>query len=678
MGIFTPEPGFFLKGATVLDKGVNFGIFSRHATKVTLEIFRRAEDNEPVYSYTLDPIINRCGDTWNVYLRGVKEGYFYSWRVDGPFSPKKGHRFDYSKRLIDPYARGITPKYLCENTFMKNLIVSERRFFNWEKDLKPQIPFKDSIIYEMHIKLFTMNPNSGVKHPGTYKGVMEKICYLKDLGVTAVELLPVFSYDSEINHNIWGYNPIGFFTPTAKYGNTCCLSTFYGGHIIEFRELVRQFHQAGIEVILDVVYNHTGEGNELGETLSFKGLDNSIYYLLPENSKDRYCNYSGTGNTLNSSHAVVKEMIIDSLRYWYAVMNVDGFRFDLAAILGRDGNGNWIGDLSLLKDIADDSVISGAKLIAEGWDAAGGYFLGKFPTGWAEWNGKFRDTVRKFIRGDFGQVQDLATRIVGSPDLFLKNKRYPYHGINFITCHDGFTMWDLVSYNEKNNYANGEGNQDGENNNNSWNHGVEGETANPDIIKLRKRQIKNMMTILFISQGVPMLLMGDEVCKTQNGNNNAYCQDNLSNYLDWERGESFPDIFDFVKNMIQFRKSHNTLKRCSFFQGKDLDGNGYADILWHGVKAGEPDWSYFSKTLAFMIDGEDSNYFENDCHIYVALNSYHEDLSFQLPYIPGKNWYRVVDTFDEENSFLQIPELVSGEYYNVKNRSSIILISKDV
>ena len=678
MGIFTPEPGFFLKGATVLDKGVNFGIFSRNATKVTLEIFRKADDNEPIYSYDLDPCINKCGDTWHVYLQGVKEGYFYSWRVDGPYLPKKGHRFDYNKRLLDPYARGITPKHLSSNSFMKNLIVSERRFFNWKDDIKPHTPFNDTIIYEMHIKLFTMNPNSNVNNPGTYKGVMEKICYLQELGITAVELLPVFSYDTDETGNIWGYNPIGFFTPTAKYSNHYSLSAFYGGHIIEFRELVRHFHQAGIEVILDVVYNHTGEGNEFGETFSFKGLDNSIYYLLPENSKDRYCNYSGAGNTVNSSHAVVKEMIIDSLRYWYAVMNVDGFRFDLAAILGRDGNGRWIGDLSLLKDIADDSVISGAKLIAEGWDAAGGYFLGEFPTGWAEWNGKFRDTVRKFIRGDFGQVQDLATRIVGSPDLFSKNLRRPYHGINFITAHDGFTLWDLVSYNEKHNLPNGEDNRDGENNNNSWNHGIEGETEDENIVSLRKQQIKNMLVILFLSQGVPMILMGDEMCKTQKGNNNAYCQDNLDNYLDWDRKEIFSDVFDFVKNMINFRKKHSILRRCSFFTEKDFDGNGYNDITWHGISPGKPDWSYFSKTLAFMIDQEDTEDNINNCSIYVALNSYHEDLDFQIPYLPKKIWYRVVDTSDKENSFLEIPELVSGKSYHVKSRSSIILIAKDV
>lgn len=686
MGRFSPGPGFFIKGATVLDNGVNFGIFSRNASRMTLEIFQRAEDNEPIYTYDLDPKINRCGDTWHVYLKGLKEGYFYTWRAEGPYCPYRGHRFDYSKRLLDPYARAVTPRYLCSKTFIKNLIVSERRFLNWDDDIKPRVPLKSSIIYEMHVKLFTKNPNSGVKDPGTYKGVMEKICYLKELGITAVELLPIFIYDGEYNytinpetgeklHNVWGYNPIGFFSPTPRYSRQESLSAFYGGHILEFRELVRMFHQAGMEVILDVVYNHTEEGNEEGETICFKGLDNSIYYLLPEKAKQNYCNYSGTGNTINTSHAVVKELIIDSLRYWYSIMNVDGFRFDLAAILGRDSTGKWIGDLSLLKDIADDSIISGAKLIAEGWDAAGGYFLGEFPTGWAEWNGKFRDTVRKFIKGDGGQIRDLATRIVGSPDLFVKNKRRPYSGINFVTAHDGFTMWDLVSYNDKHNLSNGENNMDGTNENYSWNHGVEGETEDLEIIKLRKRQIKNMMVILFVSQGVPMLLMGDEMGKTQNGNNNAYCQDNLTNYLDWERKEKFEDIHSFVKSMIKFRKNHKALERGQFFTDKDLDQDGYPDISWHGVKVGEPDWGDSSRSLAFMIDGGDLLEGNPDNDIYIALNSYHEDLEFELPYIPGKTWYRVVDTSDEENSFSEQPQKIEQKKYLVGARSSIILIT---
>ncbi|MEG0584224.1 MAG: isoamylase [Cetobacterium sp.] len=684
---FQVSPGYIIKGTTVLDKGVNFGIFSRNATKMTLEIFENLSDNEPIFSYDLDPKRNRTGDTWHVYILGINENYSYSWRADGPFVPRLGHRFDYNKRLIDPYAKAITPKYLCENTFMKNLIVNERKLLELEREEVPGTEFKETVIYEMHIRLFTMNKNSNVENPGTYKGVVEKINYLKELGVTAIELLPIFAFDSEdtftINpftgeklKNIWGYNPIAFFTPTPRYSNQTDILTFVGGHIIEFRNLVKEFHKAGIEVILDVVFNHTEEGNENGTTVSFKGLDNSIYYLLSQKDKRYYCNYSGTGNTINASHAVVKELIIASLRYWYAMMLVDGFRFDLAAILGRDENGNWIGDLSLLKDIADDSVISGAKLIAEGWDAAGGYFLGEFPCGWAEWNGKFRDTVRKFIKGDPGQVSDLATRVIGSPDLFSKYGRKPYHGINFITAHDGFTMWDLVSYNEKHNLANGEDNRDGENNNNSWNHGIEGETDDPNIIALRKKQMKNMVVILMISQGVPMILMGDEMAKTQNGNNNAYCQDNDTNWIDWDRKEKFIDIFNFFKNMINFRKIHKALKREKFFSDSDLDGNGYTDISWHGLYPEKPDWSYESRVLAFMIDGGDINGTDEDNDIYVALNSHYEPLTFYLPYIPGKKWYRVVDTSEPTEDFLEIPLVIEDNKYLVKDRSSIVLISK--
>jgi glycogen operon protein len=558
--------------------------------------------------------------------------------------------------------------------------------FHWDGVLRPRREFKDTIIYEMHVRLFTMNPNSGVENKGTYRGVIEKIDYLKDLGVTAVELLPVFEFDEndivgmnpftgEKLKNVWGYNPIGFYAPTSNFiSGDKTVGAIVGQQVIQFRELVRALHEADIEVILDVVFNHTGEGNEAGPVVSFKGLDNSIYYML-EDMKMYYSNYSGTGNTLNCSHAVVKELVIDCLRYWYGQMNVDGFRFDLAAILGRDSEGRWIGDMSLLKDIADDSVLSGAKLIAEGWDAAGGYFLGEFPCGWAEWNGKFRDTVRKFVKGDKGQVSDLATRIVGSPDLFKKLDRKPFHSINFITAHDGFTMMDLVSYNEKHNHANGEHNRDGETHNNSWNHGVEGKTTDKSIVELRKRQIKNFMVILMLSQGVPMILMGDEMGKTQQGNNNAYCQDNELNWLDWSKLEENHDIYNFTKNMIKFRKIHPSLKRSHFFTDQDIDGNGFTDISWHGVKVNKPDWSKNSKTLAFLIDGSDViEGAEKDNDIYVILNSYHKDLEFQLPRIKGKKWYRIADT-GRKDDFLERPKVVDSETYPVKNRSSVIFIS---
>ena len=603
--------------------------------------------------------------------------------MDGPFDLERGHRYDYTKLLLDPYAKSITPK--IHGHERKGLIVDSRRF-NFSKHSKPETDYRDSIIYEMHIKLFTMNKNSEVSYPGSYIGVIEKINHLKELGVTAVELLPVFEFDEdsilgtnpitgESLKNVWGYNPIAFYAPTSNYLSNKDKTTgaLMGEHVLEFSKLVSVFHEAGIEVILDVVFNHTGEGNEMGPTISLKGLDNSVYYMLEPYNKMYYSNYSGTGNTLNCSHPVVKEYILDCLRYWYGQMQVDGFRFDLASILGRGENGEWLGNLSILNDISKDSVLSRAKLIAEGWDAAGGYFLGEFPEGWAEWNGKFRDTVRRFIKGDPGMTSDLATRLVGSPDLFGNDGRRPYYSINFITAHDGFTMWDLVSYNEKNNHINGEHNRDGDDHNNSWNHGVEGETEDPDIVSLRKKQIKNMMVMLMVSQGTPMILMGDEMGKTQHGNNNAYCQDNELNWLDWDRFRSFEDIYLFTKNMIQFRKENLSLRRKHFFTATDTNGNGLSDISWHGTKPYEADWSYDSRILAFMVD-EDVN--KKTSQIYVAFNSHYEDLDFELPKIQGKKWYRVVDTGDSQEDFLEVPRVLNGSSYNVKSRSSVIFIAK--
>ncbi len=678
-------PGLYFKGAIVLGNGVNFGIFSRNAERMTLEIYKEATDCKPLYSYELDDQRNKTGDTWHIYIEGLTAGYYYGWRAGGPFDLELGHRFDNRRLLLDPYAKSITPREDCLGATRKGLIVDSSQF-HWDGVLRPKREFKDTIIYEMHIRLFTMNKNSGVENNGTYRGVVEKIGYLKELGVTAVELLPIFEFDEndiigvnpltgEKLKNVWGYNPIGFYAPTSNFiSGDKSVGAIVGQQVIQFRELVKALHEADIEVILDVVFNHTGEGNEVGPVVSFKGLDNTIYYML-EDIKMYYSNYSGTGNTLNCSHAVVKELVLDCLRYWYGQMNVDGFRFDLAAILGRDSEGRWVGDMSLLKDIVDDSVLSGAKLIAEGWDAAGGYFLGEFPCGWAEWNGKFRDTVRRFVKGDKGQVSDLATRIVGSPDLFGKYDRKPYHSINFVTAHDGFTMMDLVSYNEKHNHANGEHNRDGETHNNSWNHGVEGRTTDKSIIELRKRQIKNFMVILMLSQGVPMLLMGDEMGKTQEGNNNAYCQDNELNWLDWSKLEENHDIYNFTKKMIKFRKSHPALKRSHFFTDKDVDGNGITDISWHGVEVNKPDWSENSQVLAFLIDGGDViGDAEKDNDIYVILNAYHEDLEFQLPRIRGKKWYRIADT-GRKDDFLDHPMVIDSETYPVKNRSSVIFIS---
>lgn len=698
--VFKGKP---ILGVTLDKDGANFAIFSRNGKKVILELYENHTDIKPAWVHLLDPKENKTGDVWHVYVSGVKPNTLYGWRIDGPYEPDEGHRFDITKLLIDPYAKAVSGTYdfsksclythklkelekLSDKDFTsvcKSIIIDDSSY-DWEDDTHPRIPLRDTVIYEMHVGLFTMNKNSKVQHRGTYKGVLEKVAHLKELGVTAVELLPIFEFNknSIINTNprsgellkdVWGYNPIAFFAPTSNY--SCGVNI--GDQVFEFKDFVKELHKEGIEVILDVVYNHTGEGNQDGPTLSFKGFDNSVYYFLEKN-KMHYCNYSGTGNTLNCSHTVVKELIIDSLRYWVTEMHVDGFRFDLAAILGRDSKGNWIGDLSLLKDIADDPILSGSKLIAEGWDAAGGYYVGEFPVGWAEWNGKFRDTVRKFVKGDPGQVQDLATRIVGSPDLFRKFGRKPYHSINFITAHDGFTMWDLVSYNRKHNYVNGEENRDGANDNHSWNHGTEGETRDRKITDLRKRQMKNFITIMMLSQGVPMLLMGDEMAKTQRGNNNAYCQDNESNWLDWSRMQEFKEIFTFTKNMIGFRHKHHSLKRNHFFLDKDLSGDGIPDITWHGIEAYKPDWDSDSRSVAFMISGEDfvDKDTPKDNDIYVALNSYWEPLWFELPKLPNKKWYRVLDTYrDKGESEFKEMEVKSSKYL-VMDRSSVILISK--
>lgn len=706
--IFRGKP---IYGATVDKIGVNFGVFSKNAKSVTLELFENFYDKKPMASFLLDSNINKTGDVWHIYVEGVKAGIYYGYRVDGIYSPEKGHRFDRTKLLIDPYAKAISGFFNFENhdvyytekgvsqnenfpkessnDSVKGIIIDDASY-DWEDDRHPRTPLQDSIIYEMHISLFTMNKNSNVASRGTYKGVMEKVAHLKELGITAVELLPIFEFNKnelintnpvtgELLRNVWGYNPLGFFAPTGNYlSGDQSLGMSFGKQVFEFKDFVKALHKEGIEIILDVVFNHTGEGNEDGPTLSFKGFDNSIYYILEKN-KMHYANYSGTGNTLNCSHSVVKELITDSLRYWVTEMHVDGFRFDLAAILGRANDGKWIGDLSLLKDLADDPILSGTKLIAEGWDAAGGYFVGEFPPGWAEWNGKFRDTARKFIKGDMGQVKDLATRIVGSPDLFSKYDRKPYHSINFITAHDGFTMWDLVSYNEKHNYENGENSRDGANDNYSWNHGVEGETRDPKINSLRKRQIKNFMLLLMMSQGVPMLLMGDEFARTQRGNNNAYCQDNELNWVDWSRKEKYSDIFNFTKKLIKFRKEHHALKRPHFFLDKDLSGDGIADITWHGIESFKADWADYSRTIAFMISGSDFIDADTpeDNDIYVVFNSHHEALDFELPKLKNKKWYRVVDThMNHGHDFVDKAVEVHGRKYKVMDRSAIILISK--
>jgi len=694
-----------IPGATPDENGVNFGLFSRNATAVYLELYQNYYDDKPSHRFKLDATKNRTGDIWHIYVHGVKHGQFYAWRVDGPYDPTQGYRFNVNKMLSDPYAKAISGSYNWDEDAvygydrrspLKDLsfstidsavsptksIVIDGNSYDWEGDERLKIPWQDTVIYELHVRLFTMSPSSGVRYKGTFPGILEKIDHLRTLGITAVELMPIFEFNPNANtrinpstgeklKDVWGYNPLSFFAVTGNYSPGLRL----GEQVFVFKDFVKEMHRNGIEVILDVVYNHTGEGNELGPTLSFRGIDNSIYYMLDPRNKRYYLNYSGCGNTLNCNHPVVKQMILDSLRYWVTEMHVDGFRFDLAGILGRAPNGEWIGDLSLLKDIAEDPILHDVKLIAEGWDAAGGYFLGKFPEGWAEWNGKYRDIVRKFVRGDYGTVSELALRIAGSQDLY--EARGPLASVNFVTSHDGFTAYDLVSYNQKHNEVNGEENKDGADENFSFNHGVEGDTTDPEILKLRKRQIKNFVTILMVSQGTPMILMGDEFCRTQHGNNNAYCHDNEITWLDWTLKGKNMDIFRFFQKMIQFRKMHPALRRKHFFTGLDYTGDGIPDLTWHGVKPYEPDWSYYSRSIAFMISGKDCpDPAFQDVDISVALNQWIEPLVFELPDPPnGKNWYRVVDTYLESpDDFLDIPRKLTSSKYTVMPRSSIILI----
>lgn len=650
------EVGVPKLGVTIENEGINFAIFAKNRKKVVLNIYSSGSDLIPKKSFVLDPTINKTGNIWHIYLKGASAKLLYTWKLDD------------SPELLDPYALS----YTNNKNYSRRKSIAVKKDNVKTKHLNRTL--EDTVIYEVHIKLFTQNFNSMVKFPGTYSGFMEKIPYLKELGITAVEFLPVYEWDDFTGNtgitngaklkNIWGYNPIGFFAPTKKFSKDQTLDS--DNEIVEFKELVKALHDHGIEVILDVVYNHTAEGGNGGKVYNFKAMDNKTFYML-ENNDTQYKNYSGCGNTFNCNNKVVKDVIVDSLRYWYLEMGVDGFRFDLASILGRGEDGQW-NEVSLLNELAQDPILSYCKLISESWDL-GGYYVGDMPAGWSEWNGKYRDVVRKFIKGEFGLIPELLKRIFGSPDIFKRNNRGPMSNINFVTCHDGFTMWDLVSYNNKHNLNNGENNNDGENNNNSYNYGVEGGTEDPAILEVRKRQIKNMFLILFISQGVPMLLMGDEMGRTQFGNNNAYCQNNRSTWLDWERGMKFSEITNFVKNMIKIRKKYSIFRRKNYLELSECEN---CDVSLHGVKLNSPDYSYYSLSIAFVLHDT-----ETDTSFYVALNSYHGELTFELPILPDKKWHLLVDTFkSEKENFKEDTKPLIDRKYLVKPRSSIILISK--
>ncbi len=577
-------------GPSLTPDGANFALLCRHGQRVTLVILPVGGGNTPLAEFPLEARKNRTGDHWHIRVHDLPEAFCYGWRVDGPHGPRT--RFDPSRLLLDPSAVMLSDNAewagTCETdpqrTSRRSLYRRGTRY-NWEDDTPPLTEYEDSLIYEVHVRGFTCDPSSGVADRGTFRGLVEKIPYLKWLGVTAVELMPVFEWDEcdcpfvnpdtgEKLTNFWGYNPVAFAAPKAGFA----ASARQFGQTHEFRDMVKAMHAAGIEVILDVVFNHTGEGNDAGRTYSFRGLDNELYYLMDDQGK--YLNYSGCGNTVNCNHPIVRDLIMTCLRYWVGDMHVDGFRFDLASILGRDRRGNVMVEPPVIESITEDGVLADTKLIAEPWDAGGLYQVGRFPFGrrWSEWNGKYRDDVRQFWKGDYGMTAALADRICGSADLYQWSGRLPRHSVNFVTAHDGFTLNDLVSYNEKHNEANGEQGRDGENHNNSWNCGAEGETTDPAVLALRERQAKNMMTTLMISQGVPMLLAGDEFLRTQQGNNNAWCQDNEISWVNWALAEKNKDFLRFVRELIHLRKRHPALRRRRFFVGEFMRGEPAREV----------------------------------------------------------------------------------------------------
>jgi isoamylase len=685
----------FPLGATVVPGGVNFSVFSRNASGVDLLLFDREDDARPGRVISIDPGTNRAYYYWHVFVPGLEPGQLYGYRAQGPSDPAKGLRFDPTKVLLDPYGRGVVvPKNYSRDaarrdgdntgTAMKSVVVDPSAY-DWEGDAPLRRPASRTIIYEMHVSGFTRHPSSGVSESarGTYAGLIEKIPYLQQLGITAVELMPVFQFDTQDAPpglvNYWGYAPVAFFAPHDRYSSRRDRL----GPANEFRDMVKALHRAGIEVILDVVFNHTAEGDQGGPTLGFRGLDNTTYYIL-EQDRSRYANYSGTGNTLNANNAIVRRMIVDSLRYWVGEMHVDGFRFDLASILERDERGNPMPNPPVLWDIESDPALAGTKLIAEAWDAAGLYQVGSFiGDSWKEWNGRFRDDVRSFFRGDEGAVASFADRLLGSPQIYGHKEREPEESVNFVTCHDGFTLNDLVSYNERHNEANREDNRDGSSDNRSWNCGVEGPTDDPAIEKLRNRQVKNFLTVTMFSLGLPMLLMGDEVRRTQNGNNNAYCQDNETSWFDWSLVARHSDVHRFVRLLNTRRLLRDLEAEQGQLTLKQLLQT--AKKAWHGVKLGEPDWSAGSHSLAVSAEIPREN-----LRLYSILNAYWEPLEFELPPVGNASpdsWRRWIDTsLDSPNDIVELQTApwptfcvlcpsVPGRVYQAAPRSVVVLFA---
>src|SRR5690554_1192563 len=709
-GLILPGKPYPL-GATYDGNGVNFALFSENATGVRLCFFDHPEDTHE--SSHLD-FYEVTDYVWHAYLPDIKPGQLYGYRVFGKYQPKKGFRFNPQKLLLDPYAFAINGKTnIHESMFDYDFVGNDNpekfkkngkdsapfinksvvidKSFDWEGVKKPDIPMHSSIIYELHVKGFTaQHPGIPGKERGTYKGLANQVIidYFKELGVTSIELMPVhhfthnkFLLDKGLT-NYWGYNSIGFFAPHAEYS----ASGQSGEQVNEFKEMVKAYHRAGIEIILDVVYNHTAEGNHLGPTIAFRGIDNHHYYRLESDLPMYYTDYTGTGNTLNMLSSRTLQVVMDSLRYWATEMQVDGFRFDLASALAR---GLFdVGRLSTFLDtIHQDPIISQLKLIAEPWDLGeGGYQVGNFPVLWAEWNGKYRDSVRKFWRSDESQVSELAYRLSGSSDLYQDNGKLPSSSINFVTAHDGFTLHDLVSYNEKHNEANMEDNNDGESHNLSWNSGVEGPTEDPDIIRLREKRKRNFLGTLLLSQGVPMISHGDEYGRTQNGNNNVYCQDNELAWMDWDWNEQHKNLFEFTRTLIEIRKSSPIFQRRRFFQGRNIHGEDVKDIRWigpDGTDMSEDEWdTSFVRTLGMMLNGQVMDELDErgnvikDALYLIIVNSYWEAVEYQLPK-NGKEyqWLTLLDTSQPEVSFLD--KSVEGNNYLVNPRSLVVLRQAD-
>jgi isoamylase len=674
-------------GATPTGGGVNFSVFAKHATAVQLVLFDAADAPSPSRVIDLDPYVNRTYHYWHHFVPGIGAGQVYGYRVAGPFDPAQGLRFDPDKLLLDPYgkclARPTNRSREAAQTPGDNSatalrsVVTNPGGYDWEDDTPPARPLIRTIIYEMHVSGFTRHPSSGVAPDkrGTYAGLIEKIPYLCELGITAVELLPVFAFDDREAppglSNYWGYQPLSFFAPHDGYSSRSDPL----GALDEFRDMVKALHRAGIEVILDVVYNHTAEDDEGGPTMCFRGFANETYYIL-EKDKSRYADFTGCGNTLNANEPIVRRLILDSLRHWVSEMHVDGFRFDLASVLSRDPDGQPMAAPPILWDIESDPILANTKLIAEPWDAVGLYQVGHFVgDSWTEWNGKFRDDVRAFLKGDHGVARAVAYRLTGSPDIYGGDERAAEQSVNFVTCHDGFTLNDLVSFNAKNNAANGEDSHDGSDQNLSWNCGIEGATDNPEVERLRNRQIKNFLVLTLFAAGTPMLLMGDEVRRTQGGNNNAFCQDTETSWFDWTLTDAHADILRFCRMAAATR-----MNRYLPVDRSDMTLNELLrrqPVLWHGVRLNAPDWGHDSHTLAATF-----RLFEQPLLVHIIVNAFWEALDFELPGLEPSStgWRRCVDTYldapDDICSFDNAPTLRDSVYF-VQPRSVVILVAHE-